>query len=195
LATQELFASKRVGREVDALTGKARAHLVHRAELRNQVVPEVEYPFGGVDPGIGVAAFRSRWRAGEASFPGQRCPELRVLSQELVENRGTGSWESDDEDGAVDSLLANLGLVVDEVRDSKAILEKVEQVGAHEHTPQKREAGFAVEAAGEYLERLDEVVWTEVRECRRVARGLQELRRVQGNEAFRVLNQILAHLV
>src|SRR6185437_9151563 len=75
--------------------------------------------FGHVDAGlylgdarIVVVRLGLRDRTGLVDLPGERGAQLRILGEQVVEDRGPGPRLTDDEDRRRDRLVGNLGILL-----------------------------------------------------------------------------------
>ena len=86
----------------------------------------------------------------------------RVLGQELVEDRGAGSREPDDEEGLLHFLALDLGVPPKGVDDLQPISQEHQHVASREHAAQERELRLVLEGVGEPFQGLAKVVRSEV---------------------------------
>ena len=152
----------RVGHDRDAFLRELRAHGMHRLEGRNLCFDAGEGRVGGGDARVGLKGRRLGRRRREHDLPGQRSPAVRILGQDVVEDRRAGARHADDDDGRDDPLLRDLGMQLAIAEVVEAVLRRVEDALAGDHAADGREVRIALEGVDEPLEALHELLLAEI---------------------------------
>ena len=166
LAADPLLARERRHREPDALTRNTRPHLVHRAVLGYELVPELDVGLALLDARVRFVGRLLGRRARVPRLPRQRHPMRGVLRQQLVQDRRPRARQTDDEERPLDALVRDRGRGPVRLLDAQPRLERVHDVGAAQDATDQGELRFRVEASAEDLEPLaPDVVRAEVRQA------------------------------
>jgi hypothetical protein len=99
------------------------AHGVHGLEFRNQPVYPVQVCLDPGDAWVAAVGSRFRWRQGIGRLPGQGDPVVRIHRQQVMKDRGAGARSPDHENGALDGLLGDLGVLPEQVDQAQAVFQ------------------------------------------------------------------------
>ena len=93
------------------------------------------------DPRIGVEGGRFGWRRREHRLPGERRPAVGVLGEDVVQDRGTGAGEADDEHGRDDPLVGDRREPLPVVHVAESVHGVQERALARDETADARSGG------------------------------------------------------
>jgi hypothetical protein len=113
--------------------------LVHvRVQLRGHLADGARR----VDPGTLPPGVGSRRRDVVGRFPIQQRSVVRVLIEQIAEQRGAGPKEADNDDRRLDLFRAYLGVGIAPVDDFQPAFEIFGDEGAHRHLTERVELRF-----------------------------------------------------
>ncbi len=167
--------TKVCGGDLDVLDRDARAELVHRRVLGHGLVPELDLVLGARDARVARVGRALGRRAGETHLPVLGDPVVRVLGEDLVEDRGSRARQTGDEDRRLDPLCRDFRASLARLRELETVLEPVQHIAAQEHAPERMELGLGGRGAQEDVIRDAELVSAEVGEPRPSHRRFEEL--------------------
>src|ERR1700722_7464920 len=164
-------AGEFAARDPDTLLTHQCAHRVELEEAGNDLLGKLDVRLDLGNPRIVTVGLGLGHWAWLVDLPRQRRAQLRILGEQVVEDRGAGPRLTDDNDGAGDLLGRDIGILFAPIDYTETVRQRANEVGMRDFNPYHRKPRLVDEAVDKHLQAWLPPVLAEVVESGLRARG------------------------
>ena len=163
-----------VGHQGHALLRQPRAHRMHGPESRHRRVDRRQDRLAARDPRIGVKARPLRGWGGKHALPGHRHTIGGILGKDVVQDRGAGARQADDEHRLHDLLLRDRRILRPIAHEQQAVDEVPQHALARDHPADGGEMRLLLQRTQQDGQRFQELLITKILQSARACRGFRQ---------------------
>src|SRR6202453_1322911 len=174
-------AGEFTARDPNTLLTHQGAHRVELKEAGNDLLGKLDVRLDLGDARIVMVGLGLGHWARLVDLPRQRRAQLRILGEQVVEDRGAGPRLTDDDDGTGDLLGRDIGILFPPIDYTEAVRQRANQVGMRDFNPDHRKPRLVHQAVDKHLQAWLPAVVAEIVESGLGAGGGNQL---LGRKAF-----------